>query len=432
MTPSKSVRAVTLGRYSLGVGDRFAHEGEAQLQAFALATRRGVDVVPVWNKSNREHEAVGSEPAGVRAAADRAVRALDWRAPYFVDADHVTLETVERFIAPSDFFTLDVAGAIGRPPRPGAVGEFLDRHADLIGRVDVPGVADPLVLTREAAARTAATYLHAVAEAARIYRHVLQARDGSAFVTEVSMDETDTPQTPTELLLILAAIADAGIPVQTVAPRFSGRFNKGVDYVGDAARFEREFAADIAVLGYAVQAFGLPAGLKLSVHSGSDKFAIFPAIRRTLQATGAGVHVKTSGTTWLEEVIGLAEAGGEGLALVGDLYQAAFERREELCAPYASVIDIDPARLPLPAEFHAWSGRQVAAAVRHDRSNPAYDDSVRQLLHVSYKIAAAMGARFTSALESCRGPIARNVTENIYERHLVPLFLAPTIAGGAS
>src|ERR1039457_7078602 len=107
---------MTLGRYSLGVGDRFAHEAEAQLQAFELAAERGVSVVPVWNKSNREHEAVGSQPASVRMAADRAVRALGWPWPYFVDADHVTLDTVERFIATSDFFTLDVAGAIGKPP----------------------------------------------------------------------------------------------------------------------------------------------------------------------------------------------------------------------------------------------------------------------------------------------------------------------------
>ena len=417
---------MTLGRYSLGVGDRFAHEAEAQLQAFALAAERGVSVVPVWNKSNREHEAVGSEPASVRTAADRAVRALGWQSSYFVDADHVTLETVERFIATSDFFTLDVAGAIGKPPEVGIVEGFLDRHADLIGRLEIPGVAEPPAITRDVAERTAAKYLHAVGEAARIYGRILDVRGEAAFVTEVSMDETDTPQTPTELLLILAAIADAGIPAQTIAPRFSGRFNKGIDYVGDVARFEREFADDVAVLGYAVKAFGLPEGLKLSVHSGSDKFSIFPAIRRTLRATGAGVHVKTSGTTWLEEVIGLAEAGEDGLELVRGVYQAAFERREELSAPYASVIDIDQARLPLPAEFRAWSSGQVVAAVRHDQANPAYNLNVRQLLHVSYKIAAAMGERFARVLESCRGPIARNVTENIYERHLVPLFLADT------
>jgi tagaturonate epimerase len=413
-----------LGRYSLGVGDRFAHEAQAQLQAFALAARQGVDVVPVWNKSNREHDAVGSQPADVRAAAERAVGALGWNAPYYVDADHITLDTVERFLAPCDFFTLDVAGAIGRPPAAGAVEAFVERHADLLGTLDVPGIAAPLTITREEAARTAAQYLTAVSEAARLFSRIAAARADAPFVTEVSMDETDTPQTPAELLLILAAIADAAIPAQTIAPRFSGRFNKGVEYVGDVATFEREFADDVAVVAHAVRAFGLPDGLKLSVHSGSDKFAIFPAIRRTLRATGAGVHVKTSGTTWLEEVIGLAEAGGDGLAFVKDLYADACARRDELCAPYASVIDIDPARLPSPAAFRAWPAAHVVAAVRHDPADPAYDPDVRQLLHVSYKLAAASGARYLNLLESCREPIARNVTANIYERHLAPLFLA--------
>ena len=98
------------------------------------------------------------------------------------------------------------------------------------------------------------------------------------------MDETDRAQSPVELLIILAAIADEGIPVQTIAPKFSGRFNKGVDYVGDVAQFEREFALDIAAIAYAVKQFGLPANLKLSVHSGSDKFSIYPAIHACHQA----------------------------------------------------------------------------------------------------------------------------------------------------
>ena len=172
-------------------------------------------------------------------------------------------------------------------------------------------------------------YLFATQEAARIYRRIQAAR-GDAFVTEVSMDETDAPQVPAELLVILAALADAGVPAQTIAPKFTGRFNKGVDYVGDPDGFEREFRDDIAVIAHAVGAYGLPATLKLSVHSGSDKFSIYPAIRRVLRSTGAGVHVKTAGTTWLEELIGLAEAGGEGSAAAGVAQQDrahASERR---------------------------------------------------------------------------------------------------------
>jgi hypothetical protein len=414
---------VSLGRYSLGVGDRFAHEAAAQLKAFEIAAGRGVAVTPVWNKSDREHRVVGSQPAGVRAAADAAVAALGWERRYFVDADHVTLASVDRFLEACDFFTLDVSGQIGTPPAGGAVDAFLDRHPELAGRVEVAGLDEPLALTRERAARAATYYLAAAAEAGRVYRHVAAAKGAGGFVTEVSLDETPRPQTPAELLVILAALADEGVPLQTIAPRFSGRFNKGVEYSGDVALFESEFVADVAVAGFAARAFGLPASLKLSVHSGSDKFAIFPAIRRSLRALDAGVHVKTSGTTWLEELIGLAEAGGDGLALAQQVYAEAYARRAELCAPYAEVIDIRDGRLPAPEEVRGWTSREFAAALRHDQTHAAYSPDVRQLLHVGYRIAAELGERYAVLLRECRASIERNVTENLYERHLKPLFV---------
>ncbi len=146
------------------------------------------------------------------------------------------------------------------------------------------------------------------------------------------MDETDAPQTPPELLVILAAIADEKIPVQTIAPKFTGRFNKGVDYVGDVAQFAKEFNDDLAVIAFAVGKYDLPRNLKLSVHSGSDKFSIYAPIRQALARFHAGVHVKTAGTNWLEEVIGLAEAGGEGLGLAKEIYAKALEKREARCA----------------------------------------------------------------------------------------------------
>ncbi len=142
------------------------------------------------------------------------------------------------------------------------------------------------------------------------------------------MDETDSPQTPPELLVILAALADEKIPMQTIAPKFTGRFNKGVDYVGDLAQFEKEFQQDLAVIAFAIDKYGLPANLKLSVHSGSDKFSIYAPIRRGLAKFDAGLHIKTAGTSWLEEVIGLAEAGGARARTgQGDLRQGAGQAR---------------------------------------------------------------------------------------------------------
>ncbi len=237
------------------------------------------------------------------------------------------------------------------------------------------------------------------------------------------MDETDQPQTPVELFFILAAIAGEKIPVQTIAPKFTGRFNKGVDYVGNVAQFEKEFNDDLAVIAFAIREFGLPAGLKLSVHSGSDKFSIYPAIRRAIRRTGAGLHIKTAGTTWLEELIGLASAGGEGLQIAKEVYVQALSRFDELCAPYATVIDIDKAKLPTPEQIGGWSGEQYAATLRHDQANPAYNLHFRQLLHVGFKVAAQMGDRYTNALQQFEPTVAKNVTENTFDRHLKRVFL---------
>ncbi|MCS6954561.1 MAG: tagaturonate epimerase family protein [Bryobacterales bacterium] len=415
--------AVPLGKYSFGVGDRFAQQGKAQLRAFLLAAEQGVAITPVWNKSHREHTIVGSAPESARRAADEAVRALGWDKPYFVDADHINLATVDRFLESCDFYTIDVADAIGRPAEPEAIDAFLQRHPELTRPVEVAGLEEPLASSPETLRRIASLYLFPVQEAGRIYRHIEARKGRGGFLTEVSMDETGRPQGPLELLVILAALADEGIPVATIAPKFTGRFNKGVDYEGDVVQFEREFLADLAVIRHAVSQYGLPPALKLSVHSGSDKFSIYPAIRRALERFDAGVHLKTAGTTWLEELIGLAEAGGAGLALAKEIYSGAYAQREALCAPYAAVIAIDPARLPDPAEVTGWSAEQFVSALRHDPANPAFNPHLRQLLHVGYKIAAKMGERYLDLLRDCEETIARNVTANLYERHMRPLFL---------
>jgi hypothetical protein len=416
---------LTLGKYSFGIGDRFAHQAKAQLDACRMATGRGAAVVPVWNKSHREHTTVGSAPASTRAAADAAVAALGWDRPYHVDADHIRLETVDQFLPHSDFFTLDVADKIGQPADPATAQAFVDRHPELVGRISIPGIELPFETTPSEVERVASKYLCAVEEAGRIYRHIAAAKGDQGFITEVSMDETDAPQTPPELLIILAALADEGIPLQTIAPKFTGRFNKGVDYVGDLAQFEKEFNDDLAVLAFAIAKYGLPSTLKLSVHSGSDKFSIYAPIRRALARFDAGVHLKTAGTTWLEEVIGLAEAGGDGLVLAKEIYAEALAHVDELCAPYAAVIDIDRSKLPPREVVDGWGPEQFVSALRHVPGDPAFNPHLRQLLHVGYKVAAKLGRRYLDALEACEESVARNVTENLYERHLRPLFVGP-------
>lgn len=419
MTPE----ARSLGRFSIGVGDRFGHQAKAQLRACAAASQAGVAVTPVWNKSNREHMIIGSDPAETRAAADAAVAQLGWRGAYFCDADHIRRDTVERFVQPCDFFTIDVADRIGAAPEPAELDGFVQRHAGLAGTLELPGIAEPLQVTREDLARVGRQYLAAAVEAGACYRQIERAKQGAPFLTEVSMDETDAPQGPVELLLILRALADAHVPVATIAPKFSGRFNKGVDYVGDVPLFAREIEEDMAVARYAAEAFGLPAELKLSLHSGSDKFSIYGAVHQAMEKMGAGLHLKTAGTTWLEEVIGLAESGGKALELVKEIYAGAYGHREELCAPYAAVIDIDPTRLPEPATAERWTAEEWAGALRHEPASREYNSSLRQLMHVGFKIAAKMGQRYTDMLKAHEDRVAENVTRNLLERHIRPVFL---------
>jgi hypothetical protein len=416
-------KRITLPKYSVGVGDRFAHQARAQLSACMRAAEAGVEVVPVWNKSNREHTLIGTDPHQTRAAADAAVKALGWKGSYFVDADHITLKTVERFLEPCNFFTLDVAEEIGKPAPASEVEAFVSQHPELIGEVRIPRIAEPFKTDASFVRGVANKFLAAVKDAGKIYRLLVERKGEGAFVPEISMDETDAPQTQVELLIILAAIADEKIPIQTIAPKFTGRFNKGVDYVGDVAQFAKEFEDDLAAIDFAIRRYGLPENLKLSVHSGSDKFSIYKPIHEALLKFDAGVHVKTAGTTWLEEIIGLAEAGGSGLEIAKEVYREAFLHAEELCKPYATVIDIDYAKLTSPAVVDAWTSEQFTSALRHDQSDGAYNPSLRQLLHVGFKVAAKMGDRYLDALEANEEIVARNVSTNLFERHIRPIFL---------
>ena len=412
-----------LPRFSVGVGDRFAHQAKAQLEACHLALEAGVEVIPVWNKSNREHTIIGSEPSATRAAADAAVQTLGWTKAYFLDADHINLKTVQRFIEPCDFFTLDVAEFIGQAAEPKDVDKFVERHPELLGKVVIPDVDAPFQIDLAFVKGVANKFLAAVKHAAEIYQLLVNTKGEGRFIAEISMDETDSPQTPVELLIILVMIADEQIPIQTIAPKFTGRFNKGVDYVGDVEQFSKEFREDLATIAYAVRTYALPTSLKLSVHSGSDKFSIYRAIYEAVTSFGAGVHLKTAGTTWLEELIGLAEAGGDGLALAKEVYAEAFAHMDELTVPYATVIDIDHEALPSPGEVAGWTSDQFTGALRHDRANSAYNPSFRQLLHVGFKVAARMGPRYLEALEANEAIVAKNVTFNLFERHIKPLFL---------
>ena len=373
-------------KYSIGIGDRFGKEGKAQLMAVMEINRIGIPVTPIWNKSNREHLLTGTTPESVRKEADEVVSELGWKAPYYVDADHVNLNSVDAFIPFSDFFTLDVAEAI----HPGSE-------------------------------QFEGTYGDALAMAAQLNDHIRKQRTDSILM-EISMDEVDRPQTPDELYRILKGLTTQGFLPNTVAPRFTGKFPKGVDYIGNVDLFEFEFERDLEVIRRSVTELGYPAGLKLSLHSGSDKFSLYPVIRRLLKKHGAGIHVKTAGTTWLEEVIGLARSGREGLSLAKEIYSRGFRRFEEMTAPYSSVLQIDPRKLPDPAEVITWNSSRFRETLTHDAGCSLYNADFRQLVHVSYKVAAELGNEFLDALDYYRTPVEEQVYHNLLEKHLKPLF----------
>ena len=288
------------GKYSFGMGDRFGHQGSAQLAAIIEAGKKGIEITPVWNKSNREHMIIGTEPGDVRKEADEVTRKAGFNKPYFVDADHINMDNVDRFIESSDFFTIDVASYIGKLAGEELIRNFVTGSSKYTGELKIQGIKPYPVVTDSQITNIAKKYLFAAQKAGEIYRKIEAVKGKDNFVAEVSMDEVPVPQTPVELFFILKMLGEEKIPAQTIAPKFSGRFNKGVDYVGDPLKFAAEFEADLMVIDMAVKEFGLPANLKMSVHSGSDKFAIYPYIGSIVKKHNKGLHLKTAGTTWLE------------------------------------------------------------------------------------------------------------------------------------
>ena len=414
-----------IGKYSFGIGDRFAHQGEAQLKALMQAGKElRIEIVPVWNKSNREHTIVHSTPTDTRLEADTAIKALGYEGDYFVDADHINMTNVDKFMDDSDFFTLDVADFIGKKADQADIDAFVEANRKYQGKLQIPGIDEPFDVPQELLVGIAGKFLFAIQEAGKIYRHIEAVKGADNFVAEVSMDEVNDAQSPVEMFFILSAIAGEKIPAQTIAPKFTGRFNKGVDYVGDVKQFAKEFEEDLLVIDFAIQQFGLPDNLKLSIHSGSDKFSIYPVIGELIRKYDKGIHVKTAGTTWLEEVIGLAMSDDEeAIDLAKAIYSGAVSRFDELCGPYATVIDIDKAKLPSGKDVERWTGEKLANTLRHIPGHADYNPNFRQLIHVGYKVAAEYGAIFTDSLKMHKEVVGRQVLENLYDRHIKRLFV---------
>lgn len=408
-----------LEKYSIGIGDRFGKEGKAQLEAVLKMHESKVPVTPVWNKSYREHLKVGTRPENVKEAAEMAVKEMQYSGDYLIDADHVTLKTVDPFIPFSDFFTIDVADFIGKPAPKKEKRKFLEFFKAHTTPLDIPGIDQKINIPKDHLYDIMDRFLMAMKQAGKVYRYILSKKD-DPFFTEVSIDEVDNPQSPVELFFILTALAYYKVPVNTIAPKFSGKFNKGVNYQGDLKQFEREFEEDLLILKYTAKKYNLPENLKLSVHSGSDKFSIYPVIHKLIKKHDTGLHLKTAGTTWLEELIGLAESEGEAFLFAKNLYRESLDRYDEVTKEYAAVLSINKEELP---DVQAFSnGAEFASALRHDPESKNYNPHFRQLLHCAYGIAGEK-EEFPQLLEVHRITVEENVFYNLYERHLKPLFM---------
>jgi len=400
-----------LSKYSIGIGDRFGRSATAQLKAVMdFSADKNVTITPVWNKSFREHSLIGTAPSDTLASVKNAVTKNNYTGDYFLDADHVNINNVESFLVPCNFFTIDVADKIGVKSDIDDTG-FKGGLKNYIGKFSV---------TEEVINSVSDEYLYAIASAKDCYDLIANAKNGEDFVVEVSMDETAKPQTPAELFCIAYGISLYGIPAATLAPKFSGEFHKGVDYIGFPEIFAQEFADDVDVLAFAQNEFGLT-DIKLSIHSGSDKFALYPIIKDIAKEKGAGFHLKTAGTTWLAEVVGLAKSSVMGLQFAKHIYDMAYARYDELAGPYAAVISIDRLKLPDLCDISAMNIEKFVSMLDHDQTNPLYDSNFRQFIHIAFKIAAE-DKKYLELLDKYSEIVDKEVYDNIYTKHLSMLF----------
>jgi hypothetical protein len=336
---------------SFGFGDRtgLATPGH-------VAAVRKFNFAPIFaQQSIREMERTQRTPQDVIQAAARALARLDYTGPWGADADHLKLpEQVEATAAAGFcFFTIDPSAHVGH----GALTPALE--AAYLGKsFDVPGVGQ-LEFDRQALGRAAVKYGRALEHVSVMGHHIAQVKAGQPFEIEVSVDETEDPTSALEHLFIGLELRRRQVPhVVSVAPRFIGEFEKGIDYKGDLKKFEATLREHFAIAQYC-------GPYKISVHSGSDKFAVYPIIGRVC---GEFLHVKTAGTNYLEALRVVARTQPGLFAEICEFARGRFETDR--------------------ASYHlSTTGAQVAGLPRFTgKEESVYLDAVagRQLLHVTF------------------------------------------------
>jgi hypothetical protein len=300
---TNSITPVTLGiEPSFGFGDRIGLATPGHVRAMQAA---GGGIRPIFaQQSIREMARTNREPSTVMTQAMTAAIACGWKGAIGADADHLkTPEDVDRTAAVGfTFFTIDPSGNVDesadsydqqtlRSKFEAVRGEIAWYQSYLGHDVALPN-GTVIHLSEEACMRCAVKYGRAIVAAIKLADYIKQVNDklGRDYEIELSVDETDQPTTLTEHYIIADQCLDAGMKLVSLAPRFIGELEKGIDYIGDTAKLETSLADHNAIAE-------LLGPYKLSLHSGSDKLSMYPALAR---ATKGRFHVKTAGTSYLE------------------------------------------------------------------------------------------------------------------------------------
>ena len=403
------LRPVSLGlRTSAGFGDRLGLATPGHVQA----ARKAAGIAPIFaQQSVRENARTGRTPQEVVDDATWGIFQEGWREPWGADADHLkTPEVIDDFVAAGyTLYTIDPGDHVDNEAHTAPLTEveekvkalpwdtledtapdmerrYLDRSFDLEDA--------SLAFDRETLWRAAAKYGRAVAHTARMYRYLVGRVGESDFELEVSVDETETPTSPAEHLFVASELKRMGVDWVSLAPRYIGRFEKGVDYIGDLAEFEMELAKHAAI----ARALG---PYKLSIHSGSDKFSIYPIIARL---TGGLVHLKTAGTSYLEALRAISQAAP-------DLFQ-------EILAFARERYDVDRVTYHVSAELSNVPAPDALSNARLPELLEQFD--ARQVLHVTFgSVLDRFGDRLLATLQD-HEQVYYTLLESHFRRHLSP------------
>jgi hypothetical protein len=398
---------------SAGCGDRLGLATPGHVRA----VRQCSGIVPIFaQQSVRENARTGRTPQQVLDDATWGLFQEGWRAPWGADADHLkTPADVDAFAAAGyTFYTVDPGDHVDNEAHTAARSILVDKLDALpwdvvedtpqdlnkryLGRAFNVGGGFELVFSEGIFQRAAAKYGRAIAHTAQMYRHLVSRMGDKPFELEVSVDETETPTSPHEHFFVASELKRLGVQWVSLAPRYIGRFEKGVDYIGDLAQFEAEFVKHVAIARHL-------GPYKLSLHSGSDKFSIYPIIARH---AGDLVHLKTAGTSYLEALRAIASIDPP---LFREVLAFAHERYGKDQATYH--VSADPAKVPAPDQL---TDSELAGVL------DLFDG--RQVLHVTFgSVLERFGQRLRERLAQHEGAHYAAL-ETHFCKHLMPFMSA--------